>query len=341
MREAFGCIEKTVKALWDNILEITFDSYKSEKLTEYFVNELYSLYGIEELGDVILTEADYRFLTLRFTSDFCINYFRGDREKAIKKLEKVKDRTRSENRLLRIWKESESFSSEGLSAVCHNAKTYNDSGVMKNSFKEFLSVFLTWLVFTPFISLIYGGLFFFLLKLEERGSVYLMGAVYNLPFCFVLAFVTAIAVSYFFRNKAFSLLFKKDYSRYIELDSIANGGGSDKFMHVFLWLTVFVSICACILLPKWNINFKEDGFVDNREFFSVKGAYYEYSDIQRIYYKADRTNDFGDTLDYPSYVMELRDGTQIDFYDFDDIESYEKELFEHLEKKGVKIEKHK
>ena len=38
-------------------------------------------------------------------------------------------------------------------------------------------------------------------------------------------------------------------------------------------------------------------------------------------------------------VMILNNGKEIDFYEFDEIESYEKELLELLKKKGVSIDK--
>ena len=117
-----------------------------------------------------------------------------------------------------------------------------------------------------------------------------------------------------------------------------NGGGADKFMNIFLWLAILTSFIGCILLTKWNINFKEDGFIDNSRFFAVKGTYCEYSDIDRIYYKENRENDFGDTIDIPSYVIVLNDGTEIDLHEFDSIESYEVSLLDHLTENGVEIE---
>ena len=93
-----------------------------------------------------------------------------------------------------------------------------------------------------------------------------------------------------------------------------------------------------MLLAKWNINFLPDGFVDNSRFFSFKGEYYSYNEIERVYYKPDRVNDFGDTLDFPSYVIEIKNGKEIDLYEHGEISDYEKELIDFLNEKGVKID---
>ncbi len=338
MREAFACLEKAIALIFDDIAEISFNTYRSENLADFFGDELYRLYNIERPEDIFVGKTDYLFLTMHFVSDYYVNFFRDDKKNAQKSLEKLKHKSKYDESVLSIWQNNFSFSSVNIPALRKSADTYNKSGVAKNSTKEFFAMLFLWLITTPLISVIYGGLFFLLVNLEGRDSVYLMGAVYNLPYCFLAAFITSITSSYFLRRKAMKLFFKKDFERYCEMDSIANGGGADKFMGVLLWITIFASLISCILFPKLNLNFKEDGFVDNSEFWDFKGEYHEYSDIKRIYYIGERTNEFGDNVPYPSYVLELRDGTEIDLYDFDSIEKYEDVLLDHLRSKGVKIE---
>ena len=94
-----------------------------------------------------------------------------------------------------------------------------------------------------------------------------------------------------------------------------------------------------LLISKWNINFTKNGFIDNSNFFSVIGDAYSYRDVEKVYYKPSRINDFGDKLDFPSYVMVLKNGKEIDFYELDELERYEYELLKFLQKNGVKVEK--
>lgn len=165
-----------------------------------------------------------------------------------------------------------------------------------------------------------------------------MGPEYNFPFCLCAGFFTAIAVSYFTRFKFYKLFNKKGYEKYEKLSSMQNGKGADSFMKGFAYVIFCVSIVLSVLLCKWNINFTENGVIDNTKFLSLRGEYYTYEEIERVYYLPERTNDFGDVLEFPSYVM-VADGKEIDFYEFADIEDYEKELLPFLQEKGIKIEK--
>lgn len=338
MQEAFSILEKAIMLIFDDIAIISQNTYDSEKLCDFFGDELCRFYNLKRPEDIFVSDSDYTFLTAHFVSDYYINFFRDDKKSAVKGLGKFKHKSNYDRSVLSIWESDFSFSSIELPALRQSANSYNKSGVQKNDLKEFISVFIPMLLMSPFISVVYVALFLFLVNLEGRDSVYLMGAIYNLPYCFFGGFLTAIPVSYFIRNVSMKILFRKHYERYKEMDDITNGAGSDKFMKGFLWLTILVCLLGCILLPKWNVNFKEDGFVDNSEFWDFRGEYHEYSDIKRIYYIGERTTEFGDTFPYPSYVLEFKDGSEIDFYDFDSIEKYEDELLDHLREKGVKIE---
>lgn len=116
-----------------------------------------------------------------------------------------------------------------------------------------------------------------------------------------------------------------------------NGKGADRFMKGFTYIIFCASIIMSVLLCKWNVNFKENGFIDNTDFLSLRGEYYTYEEIEKIYYVSERTNEFGDTLEFPSYVMVV-DGKEIDFYEFGDIEDYEDELLGFLQEKGITTE---
>lgn len=339
MKEAFSFLGGTVCDLIEQLEELCLDSYKCEKLCSEFVSELLGIYGIkDDIEEAIITESDYDFLTLRSTSDAYINYLKGNTKKAVKQLEKVKDPTKYERRLLDLWKNGSEIPEGILPTVRKNASAYNDSGVQTSGGREFVALFISWILFTPFISVLYVGLYYFLMQLEGRDSIYLMGPLTNLPLCFTLAFLTSIPVSYFTRRITYKILFKKDFARFCELDSIQNGSGADRTIKVLLHIIVIGCIVICILLTKWNVNFKEDGFVDNSKFFSLKSTYYSYSDIEKIKYRPTFTNAFGDEIDIPSYIIVLKSGKEIDLYELDDVESYEDILIGYLKSRGVRIE---
>jgi len=346
MIQAFDCIKSVVKSIFNGIETVSEDNDKKEKILKQFTDELREVFNIKPDDTISKEEGLYQvaedyqeFFTLRFTSAGFINNIKGDKERAIKQLTKIKKKTGYEKRVLNILKTEESVESADLSAIRKNADAYNASGVQKADLKEFAAVFLPCILISVVISLGYIGLYFLLLHFEEKDSIYLMGPIYNFPFCILFGFITSIVVSYFTRFKFYKIMFKKDYEKFCEMDHIQNGGGADRFMKVFLEIVVLVSIAGCVLLTRWGINFYSNGFVDNTDFFSLKGAYYNYDYVERVYYKADRINGFGEKLDFPSYVLVLNNGKEIDMYEFDDISNYENELLDYLREKGVKIEK--
>lgn len=340
MQQAFASIGGTVKQLLTEFSKISCDpEYKARILTVYdeecrYIFELDDLNGSYEGMEQFFCG----FFTQRFSSTPFLNWLKGNRAKAVKQLSKVKKLTGYEKRLLETWSSQEQEESLALSAIVSNAAFYNESGVQKANLKEFAVMFLSWLLMTPVIGGVYVGLFFLCVFIESRESVYLMGPVYNFPICIMLGFVTSIAVSYFTRFRFYKLFFKKNYEQYCEQDHIQNGGGADKLMKGFLWFLVVLSVMGCILIAKWNLNFMPDGFIDNSRFLSFRGEYHAYGEIQRVYYRADRVNDFGDKLDAPSYVLVLKNGTEIDLYEHGDISDYEKTLIDYFRTKGIRVD---
>ncbi len=334
MENAFDTIGETVKALLPELVAgIDDEDYKSCILNAY-TEEMKYIFGTDELDD-LLDYYFYDFFVLRFTTDVFDFYLKGNYEKAYRKLEKVKKLTGYEKRLLSILRsgaDGKSGTAVGASAFI----TFNDSS-LKDDAKELFVLIVSWFVLTPLTSAVYLLIFFSVFLMEKKNAVYLMGTEYNWIYCVALGFFTAIAISYFTRFKFYSLLNKKGYEKYVKLSSMQNGKGADRFMKVFTYIIFCICIVMSVLLCKWNIKFTETGVIDNSKFFSLRGQYYAYEEIDRIYYLPERTNDFGEVLEFPSYVMAV-DGKEIDFYDFADTEDYETELFPFLEDK-VKIEK--
>ena len=342
MQQAFACLRSEFEKMFAHLNKLCSDGKAVE---DRFVAELCAVIGIEkskafledEDGNLVFWEGNYEFLTLRYSSAAFLNHIKGNREEAIKQLRKTKHRTGYEQRMLRLWEAGETTDPTRLSAVVKNAQHYNNSGVQKNDMREFLAILVSWFVIGIGTSALYVGVFALLVFLQGRDAVYLMGPFYNFPSSILFGLVTAIELSYFTRFAFYKLLFKKQDDTLLEMDHIQNGGCADRLMKGFLAVIVSVCLVGCLLLSRWGIVFEKDGLYDQTAFFSLKGDYYAYEDVKCVYYKADRVNGFGETLPYPSYVLVLENGQEIDFFDFDDINVYQKDLIDYLREQGVTI----
>ncbi len=334
MKSAFIIIGDVLLAILPELSGAAADENKNRILNTY-TEEMKYIFDVDDL-DNLMDYYFYDFFVLRFTTDVFDFYMKGDYEKTCKKLGKIKKPTGYEKRLLDSLQsgmyEKCQTALQDISKICNSATT------PKDDMKELFVMIISWFILTPLTSAVYLLIFFLVFLMENKDSVYLMGAEYNYPFCICLGFFTAIAVSYFTRFKFYKLFNKKDYEKYLKVSSMQNGKGADRFMKGFTYIIFCVSIVMSVLLCKWNINFTENGFTDNTKFLSLRGEYYTYEQIEKVYYLPQRTNDFGDVLNFPSYVMVV-DGKEIDFYEFADIVDYEGELLTFLQEKGVKIEK--
>ena len=338
MEQAFACIETVVKALLPRILAISYDAEAKEKILAAYRAEIKRIFDLDE-ADSVPALMIHDYFAMRFTSSAFLNFLKGNTDKAIAQLRKAKGRSGYEDRLLTVWQNLDAYQIPSLPNAAQNAKSYDKNGVQTGSAKEFVTLFVSWLLLAPLASLPYLALFFLFVWIEGRASICLLGPVYNYPFCILLGFVTALALSYFTRFRFYRWFFKKDYEAYCELDGIQNSGGSDRLMKGFLIVIVTAGMIGCALLAKWNFNFKADGFWDNSKFLSVRGSYHSYEQIRRIYYRPDRVNDLGETLPYDSYVVELENGEEIDLYELSEISDYDPALFDYLQDRGVMIQR--
>lgn len=337
MAQAFACMQTALIDVLPVVAEIGADSQQRAKILAAFCNEILSVFGIEPSAQI--SQAIIDWSVVRFaTGAFLVN-LKGNRRKAAKKLRKTKKLTGYEKRMITLWESNEAYDYPDISAIVENAEAYNESGVEKFSHRELFSVLISAVILTPVISVAYLALYFLLIALQSRNAVYLMGPIYNFPIAIFAAFMTGFSVSYFTRHKAYKWLYKKHYDKYCEMDHIQNGETADKIMKCFTGIVVAGSLVVCTLFPYWNLRFLSDGFVDNSKFLSLKGQYYDYSQVERAYYKADRENDFGEVLEFPSYVLVLKDGKEIDLYEHGEISDYDPKLLDHLRAKGVKIDK--
>ncbi len=334
MKKAFETIGNVVSDLLPELIRSGDDQEFKESILSKHNEEMKYIFDVDDLENII-DYYFYDFFVLRFTADGFDCYLKGDFEKACKRLGKIKKPTGYEKRL-------HSILCSGVYEKCQTSlndisEISDGAPSKKDETKELFVIIASWFILVPLTSAIYLLVFLAVVIMENKGSVYLMGPEYNWPFCVCLGFFTAIVLSYFTRFKFYKLLNKKGYERYTKIETIQSGKGSDRFMKGFAYAIFCISVILSVLLGKWNINFTEEGFTDNTKFFSLRGEYYTYEEIEKVYYLSERTNDFGEVLDYPSYVMVV-DSKEIDFYEFADVEDYEDMLVGFLGDKGVTVE---
>jgi hypothetical protein len=338
MRQAFDCIGNEVKDLLPALIKMCGDSEQLEKLRRKYSEELQYVCQLEVQD---LTFDQLRPFVDLFTERFSTGPFhaalRGDYGKASKQLAKTKRLTGYEKRMLRLWLKQGAKLLAELSAVTQNAKAFSGYGTSKLERKEFAAVAVAWLVLCPVFTLLYAGLYALLVWIASWNAVFLLGPSYNYPYCFVAGFITSIAVSYFTRFFFFKRLFKREYAQYCEMEYTTNMEGYHKLMKGFLIVVAVGCVVLLVLMANWNLKFMQGGFIDNTEFFSLGGTYYSYDDVSYVYYKPNRVNGYGETLDYPSYVIVLNGGREIDLYEHGELTDYSGELLDFLRKIGIEL----
>lgn len=285
----------------------------------------------------------YPLYTNRFVLDAYTSFLTGNYKKAAKKYGKTKSKLLYEHRLLQEIYDRMSTQQSAHScqyrqspvplAILDNITKFSSTSAKA---KEIIVLYCSWLILGLCWAVPYGAIFFLLLSIERSSALYITGP--DALGLFLPSYISGIATSYFARLKIYKFFYRKDYEKKLEIDYITNSPSIDKFMRVFVIIIIIVSIIFTVLLTKSNIKFKDNYIVDNRNFFSLKGKYYSYSQVDRVFYKASRTNDFNQVLEFPSYVIVFKDGTEIDLYDFEEAEKTEKNLIPILQEKGIKIE---
>jgi len=325
VKEAFKCISFVLDQITDILTNTCLDEKNVEKLLDKYQYEMSSIFALTD-------EHALEYLTsFRVTTAAFINYIKGNNKAAIKQLQKIKRLTGYEKRMLELWKTKPFCDISDFTNISQNARSYNNTG------KELVSAMLAWLLITPLTSVMFLALYFGLVSFEGRESIHVLGAEYNYPYCILFGFLVSIFASYFARFKSYKLIYKKDYDNYVSLDHIQNSHSADKLMKVFLHGVIILAIAGCLFLSKYNVNFLKNGFFDNSDFFSLTGEYHSYKEIKEIYYRPDRVNGLGETLNNPSYIILLNNGEELDLYEFGTDVDFENNLLDFLVSKNVKI----
>lgn len=339
MREAFDTLGCVLTDLMPELADISCNAERKQLLFDYFCDEVMRLLRFKFVKDCEVDDYDYQIFATRFSSGAFAYILRGEREKALKALKKNKDLFSYEERMKRLWESGKTMDVSRLPHIVENTEYINSLYVPKVDFREFLSHFIAWILLCVPLSLVYFGIYLLFAWMISQDAVYVTGIKMNWPCCVFAGFLTSVPISYFTRHWFYKKLFRKKYDKYREVDSMINTASSDKICGVLLRIIIVLCIAGLFLYENCNLTFKNDGFTDNTKFFSLKGEYHTYDEIDFIKYEPEFVNDFGDTIDIPSYSIIMKNGEIIDLRPYDDVEYYEKTLLALLEEQGVEVKK--
>ena len=149
--------------------------------------------------------------------------------------------------------------------------------------------------------------------------------------------MTAIIHSYFTRSTVYKLLFKKKYNEIKALDEIENSGKIERVMSKIFQFIIASSLVFSILIANTNIAFYEEYFKDNLDLLSIKGTSYNYQEVYCVYKADGITNDFGQVVNNPTYVILLKGGEQINLYYDVEFEDAKNNIIPIFEKHNIEI----
>lgn len=343
MQDSFAQLAEVIIGMQPKIETLVSDSDRCAAVRISFLEHVFAetKKQITVLDDEALwtLEFFYTLLTNHMAGDPYLRYMYGNTDKALVKLERMKYKSNYEQRLIRLLqKEVPARPAVPLSVQENIRAKYNKNGSPKSAGKEVGALFLSWIIWTVIWIPFFVGIFFLFYFVESRNAELVLGPMAQLPFVFLPSFLMGICSGYYSRHFVYRLLFKKSYEKQQRLDHIENGPGSDRLMKVFFTLLLIGGMFFTLLMVKWNVKLLPNGIVDNSAFFSLKETYYRYKEVDKVYYKPNRIID-DEPVDFSSYVIALKNGEQIDLYDFVPEEKDYDEFLSLIRKKGVPVEK--
>lgn len=290
-----------------------------------FLNErIFKTRSVEYLTRML--ELYYVLDAARFTNDMYLNVCRKNYKKAIKKYSKLNGKlTIYEQRLINYINENEI-----KDILPNNLKTLENMKKLRYESKNLIGLYLSWLILTPICTIPYVLVFLISYLVLNKGAIYTSFS--NIPVTIFCGFITAITISYFCRKKIYKTFFRKNKEELLALYEIENTNGANRFMMKVLQFIIAASIVITVFMANTNLQFRENEFVDNLNFFSIKGKQIEYSNVEKVYKVYSNNTE-------TEYVILLKNGDKIDMYY--DLSEYEinKYILPIFEKKNILVEK--
>lgn len=341
MASAIKYLSKTYLRYKNRIEKLVADSEKIQELEKNVDDKIYTLLNervfktrsVEYLTHIL--ELYYVVDTSHFTNKSYLNVLKGKYPKSIKQYNKEKDKlTNYEKRLLEYIKENKI-----KDILPENLRTLENAKKVQGSFKELLSMYISWLVLTPFWAVIYALVYLLSYLAFNKDAIYTTYS--NAPYIVLFGFITAIVNSYFLRKKIYKIFFRKKHKELLAYDELENTKASNKFMTKFMQFVIAMSLVITVLLANTNLQFRENGIISNLDFFNIKGDLIEYSDIEKVYREDSTINAFGEEMDTTTYTIFLQNGDKLDLSYELTVEEIEEYILPILEKHNVICETNK
>ncbi len=267
----------------------------------------------------------------RFTMEGYLDYINGKYKKSIKKYNKLGNKLTVYEKKLIAYIEDNNIEIP----VEGKLNTMQQARRLKTAKIELLPMILSWIALIPIWYIVYSLVFYISLHYIAKGAIYVGGA--DAFMVFMPAFLTAIVSAFFTRRGVYKLMFKKDYTTIVALDEIENGEKTYTIMAKLLQFVIALGLVISVLAANTNISFYENGFKDNLNFLNIKGETILYENVDCVYSAKAITNDFGEIINLPTYVISLNNGKKIDLFYYMEFDEIKQNIIPILEKNNVPI----
>ncbi|MDR1563642.1 MAG: hypothetical protein LBS74_01640 [Oscillospiraceae bacterium] len=262
-------------------------------------------------------------------------YMVGNYSRALKKLRRVKYKTPYELELIKYMEGQHKSTPHVPHEICKNLTELYKDGIPKNNAKEALLIATAMLLFSIMWLPLFLGIYFIFYFIENSNAEYLLGTLDNAPFAMFPSLLMGGVMIYFLSKPFYKLFFKKNYEKLAALDNATRSPATDKAMRIIIGIILVGSVIFLGLTAHQNVKLTKEGLQDNSSFWSLKGDFYSYEEIDRAIYRDKTPTSYGDWMDVPSYVIHLKNGKVLDFYNF---ETTKQQFLDSLQKHGVLIE---
>lgn len=322
MIESFGEINDSLKTFVPLMRDIAENGVKKNKLIASQKETINRFVGddifLKEL-EILDASVKIREMLIRNYVEGIINhtvlggvaeFFKGDHQKAIKRLEKQKNRTLYEENLLNALKNGELKDYDA--SPYRNEKYKNYSKVAKKStyslgmggfFKFFTKAFLM----TPVFCIILAIIYFLLCYLKYNDAIYYLNFdLISFVSLLIASFSIAEAILFNFPHKSKNLFKKKKAKDTPPLKK----PGIVKYITIFTETIVIVllmsSVNNAVVFTENKVYFPENKYISLRQ-DSIRYEHFE------TVYKAKKYYHFGvQELDLPHYILVSKNGEKFD-----------------------------
>ena len=303
-KEKITLLEKKI----ENRIYIMFKEHIFKSMNLNYVKDILNLYYILDIAN--------------FTSDEYYIYLEGKYKKYIKVLNKKKQKTDYEKRLLEHVKKKVKKGIKKEEATNKN-KEFIAAKKEKSSSKDLIPMLLSTLVIIPIAAIVYAFIFYITTMFLNKGTMYVAGQTYFS--LYLPSLITGIIGSWYARKLAYKIIYRKNCSKIIMLDTLSVTDKINKNMDKFCQFIIAASIVWTMLSA------------NNLDMLQIEGEFIPYTDVKCVYKTNGIMNDLGFVVDNKSAVIVLNNNEQINlYYSVDTSEVYDK-ILPILESKNIPI----